>query len=105
MNGNRCLFLTQPTMWRSDLNDEEKRLLWFGWIGREYDPIGYLTASDAASAMDTYNQELLSVCREDALECLDLAVAIPKDVNSFYDDAHFNESGARAVAEFVTEYL
>ena len=31
--GKRCVFLTQPTMWRSDLTREEERLLFYGWTG------------------------------------------------------------------------
>lgn len=103
--GIRCLYLTQPSMWRSDLDEDEKKLLWFGWVGREFDPIGYVTARDAGAAMDSYNQELLNICERGGLECLDLAAAVPKDVSSFYDDVHFNEEGARTVSSFLTEYL
>lgn len=101
----RCLFLTQPSMWRPDLNINEKRLLWFGWIGREFEPIGYLSERDAEVAMNVYNNELLTICEEERLECFDLAPEVPKGTTSFYDDVHFNEEGAMTVSRLVSDYL
>jgi len=99
--GLRCLFLTQPTLWRANLSPTEEHLLWFGWVGRD----GFASAADLARAMDAFNQTLLSVCREDHLECYDLASAIPKDTSAFFDDDHFNISGARMVAQFLAARL
>lgn len=103
--GLRCLFLTQPTIWREDLTPKETSLLWFGWVRRESQSPGYLSVADLATAMDAFNRELLSVCASDGLECFDLASRIPKDTSAFYDDAHFNESGARLVADQLAGYL
>ena len=103
--GLRCLFVTQPTMWREDLPLEEMRLLWFGWIRGPSSPTGYLTVGDLAYAMDTFNQELLDVCIQNSLECYDLASVVPKDTTVFYDDAHFNERGGRIIAQRLTDYL
>lgn len=99
--GLRCLFLTQPTLWRANLSPAEQHLLWFGWVGRE----GYASAGDLSRGMGAFNQTLLSVCREDHLECYDLASVIPKDTSAFYDDDHFNISGARMVAQFLAVRL
>jgi len=103
--GLRCLFLTQPTIWRDDLSPTERSLLWFGWVRNEPQPPGYLSVVDLASAMDTFNRELLSVCASDGLECFDLASKVPKNTSSFYDDTHFNEGGARTVADQLAGYL
>ncbi len=101
----RCLFVTQPSMWRDDLPAYERSLLSFGWVRGVDKPIGYVSVSDLAIAMDMYNQELLDLCFEEALECYDLAADVPKDTAAFYDDIHFNENGARIVADSLTEYL
>ena len=55
--------------------------------------------------MDAFDGRLLSLCRQDGLECLNLASLVPKDTSAFYDDAHFNEGGARIVANALTAYL
>jgi len=101
----RCLFVTQPSMWRSDLSPAEQRLLWLGYVGRWEKPKGYISAADMARAMDAYNRTLLDVCRQNGLECYDLASQIPKDTSAFVDDAHLNEAGARLVAQNLKQYL
>ncbi len=103
--GTRCLFLTQPTIYRGNLSPQEEALLWFGWIRREGKLQGYASAADLARAMDLYNQALLQTCRQNGIECYDLASVVPKNTSAFFDDCHFNENGARIVARSVAEYL
>ena len=99
------MFLTQPTMWRNDLPPPEERLLFYGWIGTMEAPRGFVRASDLAQGMRQFNEALLTICKIDSLECYDLASAIPKDTTAFYDDCHFNEGGARLVAQFLADRL
>jgi lysophospholipase L1-like esterase len=101
----RCVYLTQPSIWRSDLSPAQVKTIWLGRVGRKGHTIGFVSITDLANAMDAYNQTLLALCRNDHLECYDLASAIPKDTSAFYDDVHFNISGGRKVAEFVAEQL
>jgi lysophospholipase L1-like esterase len=101
----RCIFLTQPSMWRSDLPPQEEALLVFGWVGRLGDPWGYLTVDDGKRALDQFNEVELDVCREMGMECLDVAAMVPKDSAAFYDDVHFNEGGAEIVAHAVASYF
>jgi hypothetical protein len=82
----RCLFLTQPTMWRNNLSADERRLLWGGYTGRWEKPKGYISVEGLASGMDMYNRTLLGVCQRDGLECYDIAADVPKDTTSFFDD-------------------
>jgi hypothetical protein len=101
----RCLFLTQPTMWRAGLSSSEEALLWLGYVGRWDRPKGYVSARDLERGMDLYNQTLLDVCRETRAECLDLARLVPKDTTAFFDDMHYNPSGSRFVAAALANYL
>jgi hypothetical protein len=101
----RCLFLTQPAMWRSGLSPAEQRLLWLGYAGPFDHPAGFHSAADMGRAMDMYNQVLLDVCEQSGLECFDIASRIPKDTSAFFDDMHYNENGARLVARNLERYL
>jgi lysophospholipase L1-like esterase len=101
----RCLFLTQPTMWRGDLSPEEQSLLWLGYAGPFRNPRGYIAAGELERAMDMYNRTLLDVCGQSGLECFDVAATIPKDTSAYFDDAHFNENGARLMAQNLERYL
>lgn len=98
----RIILMTQPTMWRTDLSQTEKDLLWFGWgPNRKY----FYSIEALVEGISAYNQKLLEVCQQHQVECIDLAETLPKDTTVFYDDVHFNESGARQVAQIVADYL
>ena len=103
--GVRCLFLTQPSLWRPDLSSEEEQLLLFGWVGPKAKPEGYLSVTDAMRSLDAFNRTLLDVCRQQGLECYDLAAVVPKSTSAFYDDVHFNEGGSRFVAQALSDFL
>ncbi len=98
----RLILMTQPTMWRSDLTQAEKDLLWFGHgPRREF----FYSIEALMEGMAAYNKQLLEVCRQRQVECIDLTPALPKDTTIFYDDVHFNENGARQVARIVADYM
>lgn len=93
--GARCLFLTQPSIWRSDLPSEAQNLLLFGWLGPPFQAKGHVSMSDMQIGLNSYNQIMLDVCKQSNTECLDLASVLPKDSVIFCDDVHFTELGAR----------
>jgi lysophospholipase L1-like esterase len=97
----RVVFLTQPTMWRESMTNEETKFLWMGWRpGAEF-----YTTDALARAMQSYNQRLLATCDRTQLECIDMASRIPRTLEFFYDDMHFTELGARHVAAELSAYL
>jgi len=103
----RPILATQPTLWRSDLPQNLDALLWLGGVGDFQEEVGkpYYSAAALEKGMKAYNDALLRVCRERRIECVDLASILEKDTTVFYDDVHFNESGARKVAEALSRYL
>jgi lysophospholipase L1-like esterase len=103
----RVIFMTQPSIYRRDLPEEYARLLWMGWVGeRQSDPDQeYYSVGALADAYAAFNDTLRDFCGRSGAECLDLEPLLPKDTRSFYDDIHFNESGAEAVARAVSSYL
>ena len=52
-----------------------------------------------------FNDELMAVCRQNGVPCLDLAAVIPHDEEYFYDAAHFTEKGAALVADTVRQFI
>jgi lysophospholipase L1-like esterase len=103
----RLILMTQPTMWRGGLPQDLDALLWLGGVGDFQKESGkpYYSVTALEKAMKAYNDTLLRVCRERRLECLDLASLLEKDTTVFYDDAHFNESGARKVAAALSKFM
>ncbi len=103
----RLIFMTQPAMWKPGLPQNLEALLWLGGIGDFQKESGksYYSAAALEKGMKAYNDTLVRICRERQVECLDLAAMLEKDTTVFYDDVHFNEGGARKVAETLSRYM
>ncbi|MCI0665305.1 MAG: GDSL-type esterase/lipase family protein [Acidobacteria bacterium] len=101
------IFMTQPTMWKQDLPENLASLLWFGGIGDFQKEPGkpYYSVVTLEKGIKAYNETLLQVCQNRQIDCLDLASILNKDTSVFYDDAHFNEGGARKIAQALSEYM
>jgi len=100
------ILATQPTLWRSDLSEAEEALLWFGRRGNLSDSGNeFYSAGALDEGMRAFNDVLRSVCAARALTCVDLEASLPKDTTVYYDDAHFNESGARMVADAIARTI
>jgi len=97
----RPVFLTQPLLfddtdyWRGVTH----QFYWMRRMKRTYSCATYW------KLLDIYNKELLRTCREEHVECFDLASAIPHSDQYFYDSVHFNERGAALVAEKVSAFM
>jgi lysophospholipase L1-like esterase len=105
--GAPILLMTQPSIWRAGLSDAEKGQLWMGGVGdfREVPGSLYYEPEALERGMDAYNQRLLEVCRETGTPCADLAKAVPKSTDYFYDDEHFTDRGQELVANRVAEAI
>ena len=105
--GVRLIFLTQPFLWRDDLTAREIALLIAGRAASNpgEEARRYYTVKALEEGMDRYNKAMLEVCRSRGVECLDLATRIPRSLGAFYDDVHFNDGGAKLVAQIVSDYL
>jgi lysophospholipase L1-like esterase len=103
----RLLLVTQPAMWRHDLTKEQENLLWLGGEGNFQTRSGmpYYSATALEKGLRAYNDVLLRVCRERAVECMDLSSMLQKETGIFYDDVHFNDSGSRRVAEALSRHI
>jgi lysophospholipase L1-like esterase len=105
----RLIFLTQPVMWKPGLPQELQDLMWSGGVGnfREAIESEFYSVEALAAGMQMYNEKLKEVCRSREVECFDLASRLPapQDTTVFYDHCHFNENGAKEVANAVAHYM
>lgn len=97
--GRRLVFVTQPTLWSSQLSSDAEKLLWERTNDGAYGP-GVLNEMMAA-----FNQVMLDVARETETPYIDLASQIPKDATVFYDDCHFNDGGCAQVSDRLSSEL
>jgi lysophospholipase L1-like esterase len=103
----RVILVTQPSMFRVDLPPEMRSLLWMGGVGEYWRQPGspYYSVGALERGIAKYNRALLELCETYDAECIDLASQLDRDTSVFYDDVHFNENGARQVAQAIARYL
>ena len=101
------VFMTQPSLYRAGLSDADKSLLWAGGVGdfRRVPNSLYYEPEALAEGMEAFNDTLLQVCRERQIKCVDLAGAIPKTREFFYDDFHFTDGAQDLVASTLARAL
>lgn len=97
-HGIRPLFATQPSMFPASPSPEELRAYWGCTVGDSR-----ISAANFVALLARVNAQLLATCRAHGYACADVAGAVPKGFASFYDQVHFNEAGARRLAEELVE--
>jgi len=95
-HGITPLFATQPTMLGKTTTADELAVVWGLNNG-----VNSVAPADFVDLLDAINGCLVATCGEHGYACLDLAQAIPRGMACFYDQVHFNEPGARKVAEIL----
>ncbi|WP_046743943.1 SGNH/GDSL hydrolase family protein [Kordia zhangzhouensis] len=96
----KLVFITQATMWRPDLEEEyEKLMVTSGFQNNE----AFYSTTAFYQGMKLFNERLKLVCKQENIDFIDLQ--LPKTTESFYDDFHFNESGAKLAAEQISKEL
>jgi len=96
------IFMTQPYLWKEDMTPEENASLWMTYDFSD----NYYPTKTMIYSMEEFNKRLLKVCENNKdIFCIDLEKKTPKTLDYLYDDMHFNENGARLVAEEVSAYI
>ena len=96
----RLIFVEQATMWQPNLKPEyEKLLLSSGFLNNTQ----FYSTEAFNRGMKQFNTITEKLCNENNVDYIKLS--LPKSTESFYDDFHFNESGANLVASKIAEYL
>lgn len=96
----KLVFVTQATMWRPDLEPKyEELMLTSGFENNE----AFYSTPALYEGMEVFNERLKTVCKQNNIPCIDLQ--LPKTTASFYDDFHFNESGAKLTADQLAKEL
>ncbi len=101
----KVVLLTQPNIYRSDLNPKELESLYFAsWHMRDKNN-RYPDVASLEKGMRLYNDVILKVARETNTPAVDLEPAIPKTSGYFFDDVHPKEPAAEIEAELIHNKL
>lgn len=96
----RLLLMTQATTWNSDIDPETADWHWATFRNG----ITY-SEQNLEMALKEYNDVMRQLAAENEVLLFDLAQSIPKSLEFFYDDCHFNIHGAGWAAEKLGAYL
>ena len=92
------VLLTQPALWGAEADDIEK-LLWACPGGLR------IRHAQLWETLERFNNVIREIGAEQDVLVVDLASHLPKTTEAFYDDSHFNVSGAQMVARKIAAAL
>lgn len=100
----RMIVCNQAFLYDSLLNPQLDSLLWMGGVG-DYQKPGkhaYYSRKALQVCLGQFNKATHIFCsrHSDVVE-VQLEGKLPKDTTVFYDDCHFNQNGAKRVAELI----
>jgi len=96
----RLIFISQATMWKPNLEEKyEELMITSGFANNE----AFYSTEAFYNGMEAFNETLKSVCKKNNIDCINLQ--LPKTTESFYDDFHFNESGAQIASNQISSFL
>ena len=93
----RCIFLTQPTAYDPTIEPALKQRLWMTPPNMNFT----LSLAEMAQFARVYNRALVDIVRSQGGEPCDVAPILPPTTQYFFDDCHYNENGARAIAKAI----
>lgn len=98
--GIDLLLLTQTHTWDSMEKDNLDFRHWMVGIGQErYNP------EDLAASLNGMNLRLKNIAEREQVPVLDLEQLIPKSIEYYYDDCHFNKQGIITSSELVAKQI
>jgi lysophospholipase L1-like esterase len=111
-NHFKMAFMTQQTTWNSAVDAGARAHHWMRYRagapdnGAAGSKTGF-TFREAAmdAAMERLNDAMRSTGTEETVPVYDLARTLPKSLEYFYDDCHFNTAGASAAAKGLAVFL
>lgn len=99
-HGVRLVFMTQQTTWNSAIDPRVKDWQWMLYrAGIRYRP------EVLDEAMEAFNDVTRHVALKENVPVYDIVKTIPKSLDFFYDDVHFNINGAHEAAVGLASFL
>jgi len=95
------ILMTQASTWNSKVDSNVEQ---WHWMGRAFEKHTY-REDLLDTALESYNDVARQLGEESQVPVLDLARVIPKSLEFFYDDCHFNLKGAQKVASLLSELI
>ncbi len=100
VHGFGLAFVTQQTTWNSPVDPGARDWSWM----RYRDGVTY-GEREMDAAMERLNDTMRAVGAENGVPVFDLAAWLPKSLDYFYDDCHFNTAGAAEAGKRLAGFI
>ncbi len=98
--GFDLVFMTQQTTWNSGVDPEARS---WSWMRTRLD---FTYREDRMDeAMERLNDTMRSIAAENGVPIFDLARTMPKSLEYFYDDCHFNRAGSIRAGQDLADFI
>jgi lysophospholipase L1-like esterase len=107
-HGFKLVLMTQATTWNSAIDDAAEDWQWMnagGTAALTGDGTMAFPADWMDASMESYNDVMRDVAARHGVPLFDLAAEMPKSLEFFYDDVHFNIQGAERAGTKLGEFL
>jgi lysophospholipase L1-like esterase len=95
------VLMTQATTWNSKVDPEAEN---WHWMALAFDEHAY-SENDLDKALESYNDVMRQLALDYDVPILDLARILPKSLEFFCDDCHFNVKGAGVAASLLSDLI
>jgi lysophospholipase L1-like esterase len=96
----KLMFMTQATTWNSQIDPATSDVHWMTFRNNVT-----FSMADMDVALESYNDVMRELAQSHNIPIFDLARRIPKSLEYFYDDCHFNVNGSRETGKWVGDFL
>jgi len=103
-NGTRVVLLTQPYIFKQNMNQEEIAVLYVptrGAVGQHKE----WSIATARRGMEQYNSTLRQIASENDLSLIDLDSSLPRNLEHFIDDVHYTDKSFEMISKLISTGL
>jgi hypothetical protein len=100
IDGTQVVLMPEPSIYKNSLTPKEKSAL--AMVNTEAVGLNKRwTASTAMRGMEKYNAEIRKLADKKGTFFIDLEKALPKDLDHFIDDVHYQDRSFDAIAGYI----
>lgn len=104
LDGTTVILMTQPNLYKDSMSDAEISSL--GMIQGEAIGNGKKWAvATGRNGMKLYNDKIREIASSEGVNLIDLELAVPKSLDYFYDDVHYQSKAYDVIAPFIANHL
>lgn len=104
LDGTSVILMTQPNLYKDSMSNEEIGSL--GMIQGEAIGNGKKWAvTTGRNGMKLYNDKIREIASSEGVNLIDLELAVPKSLDYFYDEVHYQSKTYDVIAPFIAHHL